>query len=79
MDKEMQKALEADGEKLRQLTGEDHGPYFDYWPWQPSEGRACDCGSFNVEQAACAPNGIRATMFQCVDCGRQWTEPEMTF
>jgi hypothetical protein len=24
----MQKALEADGEKLRQLTGEDHGPYF---------------------------------------------------
>lgn len=25
-DKEMQKALEADGEKLRQLTGEDHGP-----------------------------------------------------
>jgi len=27
MDKEMQKALEADGEKLRQLTGEDHGPF----------------------------------------------------
>ena len=26
--KEMQKALEADGEKLRQLTGEDHGPIF---------------------------------------------------
>ncbi len=26
MDKEMMKALEADGEKLRQLTGEDHGP-----------------------------------------------------
>lgn len=25
-DREMQKALEADGEKLRQLTGEDHGP-----------------------------------------------------
>jgi len=25
---EMQAALEADGEKLRQLTGEDHGPYF---------------------------------------------------
>ena len=24
---EMQKALEADGEKLRQLTGEDHGPW----------------------------------------------------
>ena len=26
--KEMQAALEADGEKLRQLTGQDHGPYF---------------------------------------------------
>lgn len=24
----MQRALEADGEKLRQLTGEDHGPHF---------------------------------------------------
>ena len=27
-DKEMQAALEADGEYLRQMTGEDHGPYF---------------------------------------------------
>jgi hypothetical protein len=26
--KEMQRALQADGEKLRQLTGEDHGPHF---------------------------------------------------
>ena len=26
--KEMQKALEADGEKLRQITGQDHGPAF---------------------------------------------------
>jgi hypothetical protein len=25
--KEMMDALEADGEKLRQLTGEDHGPW----------------------------------------------------
>lgn len=28
LDKEMMAALEADGEKLRQMTGEDHGPYF---------------------------------------------------
>jgi hypothetical protein len=28
MDKAMRRALEADGEKLRQLTAEDHGPYF---------------------------------------------------
>ncbi len=27
-DDEMMKALEADGEYLRQMTGEDHGPYF---------------------------------------------------
>ena len=27
-DLDMQRALEADGEKLFQLTGEDHGPYF---------------------------------------------------
>lgn len=27
-DREMMKALEADGEKLRHLTGEDHGPWF---------------------------------------------------
>lgn len=26
-DREMERALEADGEKLRQLTGEDHGPF----------------------------------------------------
>lgn len=28
LDRAMMKALEADGEKLRQLTGEDHGPIF---------------------------------------------------
>ena len=35
-DREMQRALELDGEKLRQLTGEDHGPYFlaDEYPGQ---------------------------------------------
>lgn len=27
-DTDMQRALEADGEKLKQLTGEDHGPVF---------------------------------------------------
>lgn len=30
--KEMMRALEADGEKLRQLTGKDHGPMsYDQW------------------------------------------------
>lgn len=42
-DNEMQKALEADGEKLRQLTGEDHGPWkglprhFIDWQFQRGE------------------------------------------
>jgi hypothetical protein len=27
-EREMREALEADGEKLRQLTGQDHGPEF---------------------------------------------------
>lgn len=27
-EREMMLALEADGEKLRQLTGDDHGPWF---------------------------------------------------
>lgn len=35
MDKEMQRALEADGEKLRALTGEDHGPVEDWPPDEP--------------------------------------------
>jgi len=34
---EMERALEADGEKLRQMTGEDHGP----WRIVPCEA----CGS----------------------------------
>jgi hypothetical protein len=32
MDEEMMAALEADGEKLRQLTCRDHGPWFDPEP-----------------------------------------------
>lgn len=34
-DDEMMKALEADGEKLKALTGQDHGPHF--IPEQPCE------------------------------------------
>ena len=33
-DKAMQKALKEDGKKLRQLTGQDHGPYFDWPPFE---------------------------------------------
>lgn len=31
---EMQNALKEDGKKLRQLTGEDHGPYFSDLPYR---------------------------------------------
>ncbi len=42
----MQRALEADGEKLRQLTGEDHGP------WEAEPPRRCDnCRHFMIEPA----------------------------
>lgn len=54
MDEAMKKALEADGEKLRQLTGEDHGPWPVYDPESAAAGgppittgrvRMCDeCG-----------------------------------
>lgn len=39
MDKEMQRALEADGEKLRQMTGLDHGPSFE----PPCDFPQCEC------------------------------------
>lgn len=44
-DKEMKKALEADGEKLRQLTDEDHGP----WVLSGCTVRAV----IQIEKAAC--------------------------
>lgn len=48
-DREMQAALEADGEKLRQLTGEDHGPYFDVALEPPQHWFTCDdCGGSGV-------------------------------
>ena len=44
-DKEMQRALEADGEKLRQLTGEDHGPFDVAELPNSSECRCGRCGN----------------------------------
>lgn len=45
-DKEMMKALKADGEKLRQMTGEDHGPWDldDEWlaELEACKARGCD-------------------------------------
>jgi DnaJ-class molecular chaperone len=47
--KEMMAALEADGEKLRQLTDEDHGPYFDEPPEVWEDCPAC-CGEGGYEK-----------------------------
>lgn len=46
MDEEMMKALMSDGEKLRAMTGEDHGPLFIFdeadleQDWLPLPGEA---------------------------------------
>ena len=42
--------------------------------WEPSQSRVCDCGSFNVETARTAPNGIMATAFRCEECDARWNE-----
>jgi hypothetical protein len=52
VNEEMMKALEVDGEKLRHLTGEDHGPHFvcdhretSEWKWGKLPFYTCDaCG-----------------------------------
>lgn len=52
---EMQKALERDGEKLRGLTEQDHGPYFDV-----------DIDAW-IEGLSGAPD---RTAYICPGCGR---------
>jgi len=58
LDDEMMKALEADGEYLRQMTGEDHGPYFF---------DVCGC----IECGAALPSPSDAV---CVTCLRSAAE-----
>jgi len=62
-DDEMMRALEADGEKLRQLTGEDHGPFCPdcmgtgmrdtggTHPWGETIFVPCDCSSPTTDEA----------------------------
>lgn len=71
--KEMQRALEADAEKLRQLTGEDHSVEFfdfedDYCPNCGGEGVIYMCHS---EYACIDPEG------GCDMCERRcdWCQP----
>lgn len=49
-DKEMERALIADGEKLRALTGKDHGP------WIVGEIECPQCGAISGDDwSQCAP------------------------
>jgi DnaJ-class molecular chaperone len=65
-DKEMQKALEADGDKLHQLTGADHGPYF-LDDWEACE--ACG-GDGEILKYKPQPDDPEfATVHQCDACG----------
>lgn len=57
-DKEMQKALESDGEKLRQLTGEDHGPIFPC---------PCEHPSFCEKYGACWEKWAKNRHFEHLD------------
>lgn len=50
MNREMMRALEADGEKLRQLTGEDHGP------WELTAPVNLQCSIANVFPGVSSPN-----------------------
>jgi len=58
MDKEMMAALEADGEKLRQLTGEDHGPWdLPEPPLELVECTACDGEGHTVHRISVYEHG----------------------
>ena len=58
-DAEMQAALEADGEKLRQLTGVDNGPYFAGKPYASSAVTVRHWGVCSDEQNA-VPSSLMA-------------------
>jgi hypothetical protein len=50
-DDDMMKALEADGEKLRQMTGEDHGPFGTVNAVEREMHRLCDEGKMTTSHA----------------------------
>lgn len=50
-DDEMMAALEADGEKLRRMTGEDHGPFGTVDAVEREMERLCDEGKASFSHA----------------------------
>jgi hypothetical protein len=76
----MQRALEADGEKLRQLTGEDHGPYFISGA---CDGESCRCGKpvrHKIEETILfddpMPGRHPLTTYVCHECFTQLMGPK---
>lgn len=75
-DREMERALEADGEKLRQLTGEDHGP------WWPVTCPVCDGagewdeGPLPASSGATEPDYRQVICPECQGTGKAWLIPE---
>jgi hypothetical protein len=80
MDDEMRRALEADGEKLRQLTGKEHGPFCPRCLINPidkiflgSEDEGHICGDCWVRDRHAEEVTMRAQ--RCVECGRYLADP----
>lgn len=70
-DKEMMAALEADGEKLHALTGEDHGP----WPVITDASPCPRCDERELwRESADVGVGVIYGPYGCPCCG--WSESE---
>lgn len=67
-DKEMQAALEADGEYLRQMTGEDHGPIF-LVTCEACGGEGLISTRATVYEAGCAFPHDDTDEVKCEQCG----------
>lgn len=57
-DDEMMAALESDGAKLRQMTGEDHGPFGTVDAVEREMERLCNEGKMTVSYAGEAANRL---------------------
>ena len=66
-DREMMRALEADGEKLRQMTGEDHGPLW-LETCQNCDGAGVTFHRVAVYEAGCAFPHDDTDERKCVEC-----------
>lgn len=65
--KEMQQALEADGEKLRQLTGGDHGP-LQLFTCEVCDGRGYIVHRVTVYEHGCGFPHDDSEERQCPEC-----------